>query len=310
MWSAEISDFSLFQLFYFFLIYSFLGWALESCYVSCHTGKWVNRGFINGPFCPIYGTGALCMILFLTPLQNNLFLQFLGGVLVATVVEYAIAAVLEKLFHASWWDYSDKKFNIKGRVCFVRSIQWGALCVVMMHVLQPAVAWLVDKIPRFWGEIGIMAFLLYLVSDASVTIQQVLHLNEKLAYLRESREDIRAKLEKTKLYTTKKELAEYFEQLSSVEFLRKWRESMEETYAQMEDRRQEERLRAEYIWNEIREKLEYKVRVSEQNNLIQRRLLRAFPKLHSLNFDSELQEMRDAIQKRQKEKKERKERKQ
>lgn len=310
MWTAEILGFEFFQLFYFFLIYSFLGWALESVYVSCHTGKWVNRGFINGPFCPIYGVGALCMILFLTPLQDNLLLQFLGGVFVATVVEYAIAALLEKLFHASWWDYSDEKFNIKGRVCLFRSIQWGALCVVMMHFIQPTVAWFVDKIPRFWGEIGAIVFLIYLVSDTSVTIQQVLHLNEKLAYLRESREEIREKLEKTRLYTTKKELADYFEQLTSVDFLRQWRKSMEETYAQMEDKRQEERLRAEYIWNEIRERLEYKVRMSEQNNLVQRRLLHAFPKLHSLKFDPELQEIRNAIQRRQKEKKERKEKEQ
>ena len=98
MWTSELFGFTFFQLFYYFMLYSFLGWAMESAFVSITTKEWVNRGFINGPLCPIYGTGALLILVLLSPVQENLLLLFCGGFLVATVVEYAIAVLLEKLF--------------------------------------------------------------------------------------------------------------------------------------------------------------------------------------------------------------------
>ena len=197
MWTSELFGFTFFQLFYYFMLYSFLGWAMESAFVSITTKEWVNRGFINGPLCPIYGTGALLILVLLSPVQENLLLLFCGGFLVATVVEYAIAVLLEKLFHASWWDYSKKKFNIKGRVCLERSVEWGLLTVFVMRLIQPAVADFVAKIPLVLGECVGTALMIYLFADAGVTVQQILHLNEKLAHLSEAREELRAKLEST-----------------------------------------------------------------------------------------------------------------
>ena len=236
--------------------------------------------------------GALLILVLLSPVQENLLLLFCGGFLVATVVEYAIAVLLEKLFHASWWDYSKKKFNIKGRVCLERSVEWGLLTVFVMRLIQPAVADFVAKIPLVLGECVGTALMIYLFADAGVTVQQILHLNEKLAHLSEVREELRAKLESTKLYTARQELAEYFENHPTAEFLREWKARMDETFGDIEQMQLEERLRGEYIFNEIRERLEYKARALEQDTMVQRRLMKAFPGLRSKRFDKELQEMR------------------
>ncbi|WP_394267154.1 putative ABC transporter permease, partial [Anaerotignum sp.] len=254
----------------------------------------------------LYGTGALLILVLISPVQENLLLLFCGGFLVATVVEYAIAVLLEKLFHASWWDYSKKKLNIKGRVCLERSVEWGLLTVFVMRFVQPAVADFVSKIPLVFGEVFGTALMIYLFADAGVTVQQILHLNEKLAHLSEAREELRAKLESTKLYTARQELAEYFENHPTAEFLREWKARMDETFGDIEQMQMEERLRGEYIFNEIRERLEYKARALEQDTRVQRRLMKAFPGLRSKRFDKELQEMRAQMEARKRNRKQQK----
>ncbi len=102
MWSTLWFDYTFFELYAYFMIYSFLGWAMESAFVSITTKKWVNRGFVNGSMCPIYGTGALLIILAPGPVAESIPLLFWGGFLIATVVEYLIGAAMEKLFHATW----------------------------------------------------------------------------------------------------------------------------------------------------------------------------------------------------------------
>ena len=168
MWSTVWFSFTFFELYAYFMIYSFLGWAMESTYVSINAKKWVNRGFINGPFCPIYGTGALLILLALKPVSDSILLLFLGGFVIATVVEYLIGLILEKLFHATWWDYSQKPFNIKGRVCLERSVEWGVLTAFVMRVVQPVIADFVAAIPRAWGEFAATLLLAYLAVDTTI----------------------------------------------------------------------------------------------------------------------------------------------
>ena len=170
MWSTVWFSFTFFELYAYFMIYSFLGWAMESAYVSINAKKWVNRGFINGPFCPIYGTGALLILLALEPVSDSILLLFLGGFVIATVVEYLIGLILEKLFHATWWDYSQKPFNIKGRVCLERSVEWGVLTTFVMRVVQPVIADFVAAIPRAWGEFAATLLLAYLAVDTTITV--------------------------------------------------------------------------------------------------------------------------------------------
>ena len=118
MWELTINGVDLYHIINWFFIYSFLGWVWETFYVSIKHGEFINRGFINGPFCTIYGFGAISVYLILKPIEDNLLFLFLGGIVVATLLEYITAVLMESIFHTSWWDYSDNKFNFQGRICW------------------------------------------------------------------------------------------------------------------------------------------------------------------------------------------------
>ena len=106
--------FSLYQLVWMFFVYAFMGWCAEVAFAGLRYGRFVNRGFLNGPICPIYGFGLVGVIYLLIDLKDNLFILFLGSVIVTTVIEHITGWVLEKLFHAKWWDYTNNRFNIHG----------------------------------------------------------------------------------------------------------------------------------------------------------------------------------------------------
>lgn len=303
MWSTVWFDYTFFELYAYFMIYSFLGWAMESAYVSITTKKWVNRGFVNGPICPIYGTGALLIILVLGPVAENVPLLFLGGFFIATVVEYLIGAAMEKLFHATWWDYSEKPFNLKGRVCLERSVEWGVLSAFVMRVVQPAVAGFTAAIPKAWGELAGTVFLAYLAVDTTITVLHVLRFNEKLEALSESHASLRERLEGTKLYGTRQEIIAHFENMPAMEMLRELKERMAEEDEQIERLREEERLRLEYLMNEIKEKMESRANALNRSNRIERRLLDAYPGLRSKRFDEELKALKRELQEKRKLKK-------
>lgn len=140
---------SLLVLYYFF--YSALGWLVESMYCSVGEHKWVNRGFLTGPLCPIYGAGAVVMAVFLQPLKELPFpigvfginfsmtplLVFVVGMILADIVEFITSLAMEKLFHARWWDYSEKPFNIQGRICLQHTLYWGTASIVFTYVIHP-----------------------------------------------------------------------------------------------------------------------------------------------------------------------------
>ncbi len=280
MWTTELFEFPFYELYFYFLIYSFLGWALESLFVSATNKEWVNRGFIRGPFCPIYGTGAVLVILALTPAMGNLAWVFLGGVLIATVVEYFISLFLEKLFHATWWDYSEMPLNLQGRICLRRSLEWGALSVVMLTVIQPPIADFVRWIPRTIAEFAGTAILIYLIADTSVTVMNILQLKEKIEKLEEARLGLRERMESVKIFEARKELLEYLEGLPISEAMANLREKIEEHTGQMRQLKAEERLRFEYFLSEIKERLERRQRILKKSTLTERRLYKAFPRLH------------------------------
>ena len=134
-------------IFYFFM-YSLLGWAMESIYLSIGQRRLVNTGFLYGPFCPIYGFGAVVLYVLLIHLQGKTVLIFLAGFFVLSVWEYFIGFLLEKLFKTKYWDYSNNKFNINGRVCLLNSIYWGFLSVFFIEIWNPLVETQLTKIPN------------------------------------------------------------------------------------------------------------------------------------------------------------------
>ena len=115
----------MYQLLWIFFLYAFLGWCTEVSYAALRTGKFVNRGFLNGPVCPIYGCGVVVVLAGLEPLKGNFVLLFLGSVVLTSALEWATGFVLEKLFRQRWRDYSDKPFNLGGYICLEFSVMWG-----------------------------------------------------------------------------------------------------------------------------------------------------------------------------------------
>ena len=153
-----VCGFSLYHILAYFLIYSCIGWCLEVIYAAATTGQLVNRGFLNGPVCPIYGFGMIIVLFALTPLQHSILLLYIGGVILPSALELVGGWALYKLYHTRWWDYSDFPFNIGGYICLEFCLLWGVGTLVVMRIVHPAVADLVNLIPPFVGVI-LMCFL-------------------------------------------------------------------------------------------------------------------------------------------------------
>ena len=156
---TTVCGFSLYQIFAYFLIYSCIGWCLEVIYAAVTTGNLINRGFLNGPVCPIYGFGMVIVLFALTPLSHSLLLLYLGGVILPSALELVGGWALYKLYHTRWWDYSDYPFNIGGYICLEFSLLWGVGTLIVMKLVHPIIADAVALIPPLVGLI--LMFLLY-----------------------------------------------------------------------------------------------------------------------------------------------------
>ncbi len=131
--------------FLLFIIYSMMGWIMEVLCSLYNLKKFVNRGFLLGPYCPIYGSGAILITLLLNRYINDPITLFIMAILVCGVLEYLTSYAMEKLFHLRWWDYSNKKININGRVCLDTIIPFGILGMLIMYVTNP---WILDKLHK------------------------------------------------------------------------------------------------------------------------------------------------------------------
>ena len=159
--------------FLWLMIYSIIGWIYESTICSIGQRKLINRGFLNGPYCPIYGTGAVLVLLVLGRLKNPVVLFFAGAVLTCSL-EYLTSWLMEKLFHARWWDYSKRKFNIGGRVCLIGAVVFGAFSVVLILVLHPAIKSLTDRLTDTALNVICAILFVGIVSDLIVTVKGLL----------------------------------------------------------------------------------------------------------------------------------------
>ena len=196
-----IAGISYYHIFQYFLIYSFLGWCTEVAYAAVCEGRVVNRGFLNGPVCPIYGFGILAVFGTInTGLSRfgtgssytNLLLIFLCGMALTTMIELFGGWALDRLFHASWWDYSDKPFNFHGYICLQFSLLWGIGIVLVVEVLHPLIAATFDRImPETVG--WPLMYFLYIVyaSDTMLSVMIMVGLNKRLAELDEMQKRMR-----------------------------------------------------------------------------------------------------------------------
>lgn len=172
----------------YFSIYSFCGWIMETAFASVKAKKFVNRGFLSGCFCPIYGFGAILIIQsskiigtaiedYSTSLITNIFLS----IFFVTLLEFITGALLEKIFNCKWWDYSSKPFNIKGYICIRYSILWGLLSLLLVQIVHPAIEQISALIPIKTKIMVLTLFILYIIIDTKKSVVDALSLRKAIA---------------------------------------------------------------------------------------------------------------------------------
>lgn len=157
--------------FLLFLIYSFIGWFYEVLLTLVKKKKFINRGFLIGPYCPIYGVGSLFVIFLLNDYLDKPFGLFILSMVICSIVEYTGSFLLEKIFKTSWWDYSSQKFNINGRICLETMIPFGLGCMLIMYIVNPFFVSILIKIPKVVANIIAVILLILFIIDFTVSFQ-------------------------------------------------------------------------------------------------------------------------------------------
>lgn len=231
---------SYYEILCFFLIYSFFGWCLEVVYQAVEHGKFINRGFLNGPYCPIYGFGVIIVTGALDPIKSNAVVLFFGSVLLTSMLEFITGFVLEKIFHMHWWDYSEEKFNIRGYICLKFSLLWGVACIIVVRIIHPAVSVFVDKFPATAGIVIISVYMIGVASDMIVTVLAIIHFKRRIVLLENISSQMRKLSDKTgeKIFDTVEEAMNRKEEFDakSAEFRKKYDELKERYKAVLEKR--------------------------------------------------------------------------
>lgn len=301
------------DLFLYFILYSFLGWCCETVYCSVIQRRWVNRGFLNGPLCPVYGFGALLVLFLLRDVRHSFTALFLSGMVVTSVLEYLTSYILEKLFHMHWWDYSHMRFNLNGRVCLLNSCEFGLLSVFVVMFLHPAATGLVGKVPAAVRAAAAALLLAAVLSDTFVTVRGLLIMKGKLDELTGRMAELKLRTEegREKLRLALTERADAFRENmdSRADAWREWAavrmEIFEADYEQdrrtfsrrMEENAEEYRRSLEERrrrLDALREKLAQLDKRSVSRS-VYRRLMRAFPNLKAEQNRRLLDAIRDRL---------------
>ncbi len=253
MLSSSLTVYIVFQNLEYFFLYSFLGWLMETVLCSVRERKFIDRGFLAGPVCPIYGVGMLLLIFCLSPLKAHPLLLFFGGILCASALEYFTSWCMEKLFHAKWWDYQDKKCNLHGRICLSISIAWGVLTVVFFEWIHPVIASLFSSVP-------------YSVAIPIITVLSVIFLADL----------VQSVIAASQLSQTLKLL-----------------EKADKIKLELDTMSLRSRQTLQKKLDELKERLE-----TQKCNLLQKRLIHAYPQLKSIHGKKVLKDLRNICQRK------------
>lgn len=294
------------------LIYSFLGWCAEVAFAAVRHGRFVNRGFLNGPVCPIYGYGVLCVLLILEPVKDNLLLLFFGSMFFTSAIEFIVGFIMEQLFHDKWWDYSNNPFNIKGYVCLEFSIIWGIACVLVVDVIHPMIYSLIKKLSTPVGIWIMLALLALLIVDAILTLLAMLKLNRRFRAISELEKAIHSvsdAMGEKLIYDPMergKERREAFDE-KHPEFAEKKREAVEDVMAKRSEINEAVKEREDERRENLAAKkaeLEAKLAKLKKPNFIHARISAAYPHLAEGEHNGEnFRKLREYIEQRHAEKK-------
>ncbi len=285
MWEFEIFGVEFYYLINWLIIYSVIGWIWESCYMSVLERKPVNRGYVTGPVCTIYGVGAIVLYLSLRTVSDNYVVLFFCGAILATVLEYITAVLMETIFHTSWWDYTNQMLNYKGRICFSSTVAWGVAAILLFAVVHPFVNSIVALYPRSVGKILVIACgLIYAVDFTFATIAAA-DLSKKLSNMNALIEEVSEYLKETRIYTSTEDIRNRLEafkqQYRGMSYFSKFSKRLEVRQAIITS--QMEQLGIPEHMNEIKERLsgfsERMNQIFKGNRFQQSRIMNAYPHL-------------------------------
>lgn len=180
------------QAFLIFIMFSVVGWISEVLYVGIfHEHKFVNRGFLHGPLCPVYGFGGVVLLLLPSALYSTWLPLFFASMILCTVVEYFVSWIMEKMFHARWWDYSHYKFNLNGRICLLNSVLFGFMGLGIIHFVYPQMLRFLDWLGEFWGKLSADVIALGLAVDIIVTVRKLVDFSTTMEKLKNFGDSLR-----------------------------------------------------------------------------------------------------------------------
>ena len=179
-----------FQWLFIIYTYSFLGWCFESTFVSLKSKKWINRGFMRGPFLPLYGSGATMMLVVSMPFADNIVLTYIAGCIGATVLEYITGVTMEALFNVRYWDYSNRPYNFQGQICLRSTLTWGFFTVLMTRALHYPIDWFINYVPGRVLYYVTVLLTVYLVIDFTLSFKAALDIRDILVKMQKVKEEM------------------------------------------------------------------------------------------------------------------------
>jgi len=299
----DILGFSLYEMCLLFIVWSFIGWAIEVCAHALKMGEYSNRGFLSMPICPIYGFGVLIITILLHPFMDIPILMFICSSLICTAFELFVGVTMKMLFHNVWWDYSDEHFNFKGYICLKTSILWGMGCLIVEYCAEPQIEWLVDSIPTTAGTVFIGVMGVLIIIDCSNSVAAVYKLNLRLKEISEISE---------KMYNSSQKLGKALADtaLTAVD-------KGSEAAAVIYEKKLEGQEKAAELKNDIRENISdmkeetveklrarYDALVAFSDKNVER-MIKAFPSMHSVKYRKEFENIRAKLRERASERKDR-----
>ena len=284
-----------------FFVYGFLGWCTEVAYATTKQRKFVNRGFLNGPICPIYGVGVTVVVYFLTPYKDNLILLYVLSTVLVTVLEGLTGYLMDKIFHHKWWDYTNQLLNIGGYVCLIFSLVWGVACVLIVRVIHPVIHKILTFIPHTLGLIMLAVLEICIFVDLYVTAAGILKLNHQLEAM--------AKIA-AELHEISDKLGENIHEgmMDTMEATEERRRKLEAATEGSRRKLSEGRTRIGGTADEARQQLQARSEelrkkyeeLSGQDGAVSRRLMKAFPRMESRQYKETFNELREKLRLKEK----------
>lgn len=303
-------EYSIIQWLFFFYFYCFFGWCFESTYVSIKSKRFVNRGFMRGPFLPLYGSGAIMMLLVSKPFQEHIVLVYIAGCIGATVLEYVTGVVMEALFKVRYWDYSNQPFNFQGHICLGSSLAWGFLTIAMTEFIHKPVERFVLSVPSGILTPVTLVLTALICADFALAFKAAMDLRDVLIKMEKAKEElmhIQKRLDVIIAFTNETIETRVEDLKESVEDLK------ENIEGKLENLKNQSQLKpSDYLESVKEELLELRIkyrrnvedreRLSGLKDFFQRDLIRANPTMSSERFKEALEELKQRAGEKKKKK--------